>query len=119
MKVVNQEGSSIGELESLQTFLGKSKGLMFKKEGRALLEFSYDNRHPIWMLFMRFPIDIAFIDQEKSIINIKRDVKPLGFNPSTWRVYQPEKPCRYVLEVEAGLLDEKEFKAGDRLEFKN
>ncbi|MCJ7450830.1 MAG: DUF192 domain-containing protein [Candidatus Nanohaloarchaeota archaeon QJJ-9] len=119
MELENQDGILIKEIERIDSLIGKSKGLMFREEGRALLEFSYDDRHSIWMLFMCFPIDIAFIDQEKRIIDIKRDVKPLGVNPSTWKIYRPEKPCRYVLEVESGLLDEKEFKIGDRLGFKN
>jgi uncharacterized membrane protein (UPF0127 family) len=99
----------------------KMKGLMFRAslgDGHGLLmPFERDRRHEIWMLFMRFPIDIIFIGEDKRVVDIKHSARPLGWSPATWRIYRPERPCRYVLETKAGLAKAAGTEAGDRLDF--
>lgn len=94
-----------------------TKGLMFKKKGNMLLEFPISRRHGIWMLFMRYPLDLIYINQEKKVTEIKKDIPPLTFDPRTWKTYNPRHKARYILEVEK----EKsvDFNIGDRLEFKD
>lgn len=98
-------------------FISKAIGLMFRRKGKIMMKFSFESRQGIWMMFMRFPIDIAFIDSDKCIVDIKHDVKPISMNPKSWKIYTPCRKCKYVLEVEAGHLNEKKFKVGDTLEF--
>ncbi len=97
------------------SFLSKSKGLMFKKKGRLLLKFWMQDYHKIWMLFMKFPIDLVFIDKNKKIVDIIENAKPMSFDPKTWKLYYPKKKCKYILEVEAGL--SKKFSIGNQLSF--
>ncbi len=93
----------------------KIKGLMFKKKGRALLSFDFEKIYGIWMLFMRFSIDLAFIDKEKKIVDLKRNVPPINFNPKTWKTYYPKKKCQFILETEKGVLEK--FEINDQLDF--
>jgi uncharacterized membrane protein (UPF0127 family) len=84
--------------------IGLGLGLMFRKRPARgygmLFDMHYTARHGIWMLFMRFPIDIFFIAADGKIIETKRNVPPLRLaKPSTWRTYKPKEPCRYVVEV--------------------
>jgi uncharacterized protein len=58
--------------------------------------------------FMRFAIDVVFLDRGLAVVGVERAVRP-------WRV----AACRgahSVLELAAGEVDRRELRAGDRLE---
>jgi uncharacterized membrane protein (UPF0127 family) len=99
----------------------QARGLMFRsklaRDCGMLFRFGRDDFHGIWMLFMRLPIDIIFVDADKRVIAVYEDARPLGFNPKTWKVYYPEIPAKYVLEVGSGVAKEKNVEIGDFLEF--
>jgi uncharacterized membrane protein (UPF0127 family) len=94
------------EVEIAESGMGKAKGLMFRKElpeGRALVMiFGKEGKQGVWMPFMRFPIDVIFLDSGKRVVGVHENVKPMGFHPRTWKVYYPEKPARYVIETNSG-----------------
>jgi uncharacterized membrane protein (UPF0127 family) len=117
MQVRTDDGAVIDDIERLDGFLEKAKGLMFKEEGRALLVFSRSDRHAIWMPFMRFSLDVAFIDRDGRVVHTEEVVPPLSLDPSTWRRYGPPRPCRSILEVESGLFEEKGIETGTELSF--
>ena len=117
MQIETRGGTVIDDIEVRESFIGKMRGLMFQTKGRVLLRFSYPDRHGIWMLGMRFPIDIAFIDAENQVIDVRRDVQPVSWHPGTWAVYRPSHRCMDVLEVEAGLLEENGVEIGSELSY--
>jgi len=117
MEVVGEEGV-IEEVEHVNSFLGRFRGLMFREEGRILMEFPVRDKPGIWMPFMNFSIDVAFIDDEKKVVDLFKDVPPVSLSPSTWKIYRPETMCRYVLEVESGLLEEKGVEKGSEIGLK-
>ena len=90
-----------------------AKGLSGKKSGRLLLRFSKPGLHSIWMPFMHFSLDLAFLSGAGKIITVLRGIPPISHLPSTWKTYSPENPCSFILEVESGLL--KKLKKGDKL----
>ena len=53
--------------------------------------------HGIWMEDMKFAIDIVWIDENLTVVDIMRNISPDTY-PRTFRT---EKPIRYVLETEA------------------
>jgi uncharacterized membrane protein (UPF0127 family) len=59
------------------------------------------------------PLDMIFIDSSFKIIDIKENVPPCKQEecPS----YPSREPAQYVLEVNAGFVQEKGIKLGDRL----
>jgi uncharacterized membrane protein (UPF0127 family) len=99
----------------------RTRGLMFRKdlprEHGLLMTFPGGSRPGIWMLGMRFPIDILFLDSEKRVIKIVGDVRPLGLSWRTWRIYSPGRPASFVLELAAGKARESGTSLGDRLVF--
>lgn len=107
------------ELEAMhaRSPLALTKGLMFKKKGSMLLEFPFSARHGIWMLFMRYPLDLIFLDSEKHVAEIIKNVPPLTLDPRTWKIYHPKIVARYILEVQTG--DSRHYAVGDLLEFGN
>lgn len=119
MRIETEEGIGIDNVVPKSSYSGKMRGLMFKEKGRVLLRFSQMDKHSIWMLGMRFPIDIAFIDDEQTIVDVRQEVQPMSFDPRTWRIYRPNRMCQDILEVEAGLLNEKEVTVGDQLRYRD
>ena len=97
--------------------LALTRGLMFKSTGNMLMEFPIRARHGIWMLFMRYPLDLIFIGKEKKITEIKKNISPLTLNPKTWKIYYPGKKAKYVLELDAGEAHDFDSGVGDVLEF--
>lgn len=94
-----------------------TRGLMFRNTGNMLLEFPLSARHGIWMLFMRYPLDLIFIDRQKKITEIKKNILPLTLNPRTWKIYHPGKKAKYILELKAGEAHDFNPCIGDMLEF--
>lgn len=83
-------------------------------EGRAML-FPYDlpGDYCFWMKDMRFSIDMIWLDEEKKIVTVRDKVKPDSYPAS----FCPERPARYVLEVEAGAAEAYGWGVGTALAF--
>ncbi|MFH1432142.1 MAG: DUF192 domain-containing protein [archaeon] len=116
MRIINQTRKIELEAMHARSPLALTRGLMLKKKGNMLLEFPYAGRHGIWMLCMRYSLDLIYIDREKKVTEIKKNIPPITFNPKTWKIYTPKEKAKYVLEVEKGL--SVDFSAGDTLEFR-
>jgi len=87
--------------------LQKARGLMFRKglngeDGMLLVFDSPSGSNGIWMFGMRFPIDLIFIDENWKVINIHRNIRPLGISPGSWKIYYPDSDAKYALEIAAG-----------------
>ena len=81
MAITKDDGSIVAvEVERADTILKQVVGLMFRKsvpESYAMVfTMKRDNREGIHMLFVRFPIDVVFLDQNKKILDIHRNLKP-------------------------------------------
>ena len=100
------------------SILKNTKGLMFRESGRMLMKSLNDSRTAIWMPFMRYGLDLVFIDRSKTVVDIIYDAAPINIlKPKTWKLYIPKESCRYVLEIESGLVKKERFAIGDRIEF--
>ncbi|WP_405294893.1 DUF192 domain-containing protein [Methanobrevibacter sp.] len=88
------------------TFFKRFKGLMFKKDFNECMLFSNLNDSSIHSLFMRFTIDVYFID-ENMIIYDNVTLKP-------WKFYKPKKHAKYILETKKNKL---KLEIGDKLDF--
>ncbi len=99
-----QEEQEIG-LSGKKT-LAKDEGMLFVFE-----KVSY---YPFWMKNMLMPIDIIYIRENKIITIIKNAPAPKS-PTETLPVYSPTEPVDMVLEINAGLSDEYDFKNGDEV----
>ena len=88
------------------TFFKRFKGLMGKKDFNDCLLFTNLTDSGIHTMFMRFEIDVYFIDENK-IIYDRISLKP-------WKFYRPKKQAKYILETKKGIL---KLKIGDHLDF--
>ena len=78
---------------------------MGKKDFNDILVFTNLKDSSIHTMFMRFEIDVYFID-ENNVVFDKAILKP-------WQFYRPEKQAKYILETKKGLL---KLKMGDNLD---
>lgn len=87
------------------TFFKRFKGLMGKKDFEDTLLFTNLTDSSIHTMFMRFEIDIYFLDKNK-IIYDKVTLKP-------WRFHKPKKQAEYILETKKNKL---KLEIGDSLD---
>lgn len=80
----------------------RTKGLMFSRElpqGNALI---IPRCNAIHTCFMRFPIDVMFLDRDLNVLKIIRNVAP-------WRLVPPVFGASYVVELPANTLNGEEY----------
>lgn len=98
-----------------KTFFSRAIGLMFKgnleEDTGLLIKFSsLLTSRSMHSFFMRFPIDLIFIDSDMKVVDLAT-LKP-------WRIYNPKEQCTWVLEVNEGTIKRKGIEIGDQLEFR-
>lgn len=79
-----------------------------------LMVFDGDGRWGIWMKDMEIPLDIIWMDKNKTVVHIVKNAQP---ELSTSQTFAPETAARYVLEVPAGSVSAHSIKIGDIAQF--
>jgi hypothetical protein len=93
------------------TFLGRMRGLMFSRKPRPIaLAFRMERRIPLHMWFVPFPIDVAFLDRNKRVVELLEGFKP-------WTQHVSRKPAMYAVEMPAGWVRKRGIKPGDTVRF--
>ncbi|WP_405269079.1 DUF192 domain-containing protein [Methanobrevibacter sp.] len=88
------------------SFFKRFKGLMLKKDIDFAILFYNLKDSCVHTHFMRFEIDVYFLDKDKIVFE-KATLKP-------WKFHKPKKRATYILETKK---DELKIGIGDRLEF--
>jgi uncharacterized membrane protein (UPF0127 family) len=111
-------GTTTLNIEVANTNEAREKGLsgrsgLAPNEGMLFI-FREPGYYGFWMKDMKFPIDIAWLDQNKKIIFIAKDVSPYTYP----QVFMPTStPALYVLETGAGFFENHNLKIGDTAQF--
>lgn len=79
--------------------------------GGMLFKFGKSDRHCMWMKDTSFSLDMIFLDEERKIINIHKNVPPDSF-PSA---FCSNGLSYYAIEVNAGVADRAGLKTGQTL----
>ncbi len=72
------------ELEVAKSFAARSQGLLGRSGLKPDSGLLIDPCSSIHMWFMRFPIDVVFLDKKNRVVGLRRNVKPWGMAWS-WR----------------------------------
>ncbi len=105
--------------EVASSFSARMKGLMnreFLAEGDGMLfVFSNKDKHAFWMKNTLISLDIIWIGENKEVVYIAKNIQPCKsiVCPSV----SPDKPTKYVLEINGGKADEIGLKTGDKADF--
>jgi uncharacterized protein len=115
--VTAQIGTEQFTLEVADTHAARSKGLS-ERDGLGenqgmLFNFMEDGRWRMWMVQMRFPIDIAWLGSDKKVVYIKHNATPAEY-PET---YDAKQDARYVIEVPTGTFERLDVNEGDSISF--
>ena len=99
-------------LDVADTFVKSLRGLMGKsclKSGRGLWIKPCQSVHTFWM---RFPIDVLFLDKEGMVVHFIEYLKP-------FRISKHVLKARSVLELPAGSISDSDTQLGDCIEISN
>lgn len=122
MKIVNKNKDFVisDNAHIADSLLSRFLGLMFSKPKDMILVSPREDVvcSSIHMLFMKFPIDVLWLDSRMRVVDIKKKILPLDiFKRKTWGIYKPRNPAKYVIELGNGKIGNTEI--GDEIEFIN
>ena len=93
------------------------RGLMFRQylPWNAGMLFAFNNEEPrtFWMKNTLIPLDMIFIGDNSEIVDVIENVPPCEQDPCP--SYPSKEPAQYVLEVNAGFVQQNGIQVGDRL----
>src|SRR5918997_16716 len=92
------------------------RGLMFRNHlpWNAGMLFAFNEEGPqiFTMKNTLIPLDMIFVDENSEIVDIIENVPPCEQDPCP--LYPSEEPAQYVLEVNAGFVQQNAIQVGDR-----
>jgi len=107
--------------ELADTVEERARGLMFRptlgKNRGMLFAFAEPQPWSFWMKNTRIPLDIIWMDRNKRIVHIERNVPPCSRTDDGCPQYQPNQNAMYVLELAAGSADALRLERGAALRF--
>jgi uncharacterized membrane protein (UPF0127 family) len=89
-------------------FVARGKGLMMASplpDGGGLVIEPCNSIH---MFFMRYPLDIVFLDKEGKVVFMYKGIKP-------WRVGRIVRGARLAIELPEGTIDRSNTQLGDTI----
>lgn len=98
----------INNVKVADTFIGRLNGLMFKKSIERDFALVISPCNSIHMFFMKFPLDVLFVDKNNKIVGVNKEIKP-------WRMSKLYPNASYVVEMSSGIIKEYEICIGDTI----
>ena len=114
MRLVNLTTGKLlaSEVELADTFWRRFRGLMLRgkfQQGKALLfEFPKPGRRSVHMWFVRFSIDLVYLDSSFRVVELRAQLKP-------WRFYRPRATVSYLIELPAGTISRARVEVGHEI----
>ena len=104
------------DIEIADTDFDIQTGLMYrdtmeKNQGMLFVFQDVSNRY-FYMKNTKIPLDIIYIDEDKTIVSFQKNAKPLNESSLPSNV-----PAKYVLEINAGLVDAWSLAVGDKISY--
>jgi uncharacterized protein len=120
MAYINAPGISRFSVEVVQTPEQLRKGLSDRPylapRNGMLFIFSTVGVQSMWMPNMNFPLDIVWIDSNKTVTKIEENVKPCSGNHNC-RSYSSDYPVKYAIELNANDAKRIGLRVGLKLSF--
>jgi uncharacterized membrane protein (UPF0127 family) len=112
MKILNSLTNQVlcDHCKLADTFIKRLTGLMFKKNLSSNEGLYITKCNSIHMFFMRFSIDIIFIDKNSKIVYLLKDFKP-------WRISKIVNGAKDTLELPSGTIERLGIRIGDIIKF--
>ncbi len=110
MKILNTTRQTVlvSQAEKADTPLSRLKGLLGRPSIGPEEGMIISDCRSIHMLFMRFAIDVLFVDRQHTVVGVVKNIKPFCISPYFFR-------SSYVVEMIPGRIDESQTEVGDHL----
>jgi len=94
------------------SFFSRFRGLMLSKPKDLVLVSPREdiNSSAIHMLFMRFPIDVIWLNSNMVVVDVRKRIQP-----NRLKIFKSRSSAKFVVELEVGKLGT--TGVGDKLEF--
>ncbi len=92
-----------------RSMLSRARGLMFRTSLAPDSGMLIDPCSSIHMFFMRFAIDVLYVDRDDRVVRAQRAIKPWRIGPIHTR------GAKYVVELPVGTIESSKSQAGDQL----
>jgi uncharacterized protein len=79
-----------------------------------LFVYDRDDKWPIVMKGMNYPIDIVWLNKDKEVVYIVKKAPPESY---PYETFIPKQDSRYVIELPSGTVDRKSIKIGKAASF--
>lgn len=97
----------------------RAKGLMFRESlcenCGMLFIFEKSGIHPFWMKDTLIPLDMIFISENGTIVDIIENVPPCPYSSPSCPNYVPRAPGKFVLEANAGFSKRNGLEIGEKV----
>ncbi|WP_249869050.1 DUF192 domain-containing protein [Oceanobacillus saliphilus] len=90
------------------TYWTRFKGLLFHKHPIVEEGLLITPCNSVHMFFMRFPIDVVFLDQSNTIVKVVEELKP-------WKLVAPVHGAMKALELPVGTISNSKMFVGDTI----
>ncbi len=114
LSVETPRGTISFEVELAQTDEQRMRGLMFRKSmprnAGMLFSFDDDTMISMWMKNTFIPLDMVFLNAVGTIVSIHE-----GAVPHSLAVISSKVPAKFVLELNAGVVDEVRLEVGQQM----
>lgn len=101
-----------------ETLAQGAVGLMYrpriKQNEGMFFTFPFEHRWKIWMLNMRFPLDVIWLDRYGRVVHMEKGLRPCK-NVFSCKSYAPKARARYVLELSSGQIKKLGIKERERI----
>lgn len=98
----------VNNLERAESLFARLKGLLGRTSLACDSALWIDECSSIHTFFMRFAIDVVFVDSSLKVKKVFTDIQP-------WRIILPVWGARSVIEFAAGVTTKMQIKSGDQL----
>src|SRR3989338_961853 len=112
LKIFNTTRKTIiaDQVKVAGAFFARMVGLLNRRslnEREGLIILSCRQIH---MVFMRFPIDVIFVDKNHKVAGLVRNIQPFGVSPIFWK-------ASFAIEVPTTTIEKSQTQLGDSIEF--
>ncbi|MFW5443250.1 MAG: DUF192 domain-containing protein [Methylococcaceae bacterium] len=105
------------DVEIARTKVQRALGLMHRTyltaESGMLFVFEQNGIQRIWMKSTLIPLDILFVSTQGRIVSMIKNLQPCRRAPCN--IYGSIESAKYMLEVNAGIIDGKQIEIGQKL----
>ena len=97
-----------GKIKTAKSFWQKTVGVMLWKDFGGTEGLLLPNTNAIHTFFVRFPLDVVFLDRDNKIIKKVENLRPWSFSPIVWR-------ASHTLELPAGSIQKHKLEINGKI----